>query len=80
MVFRDGAPVSLTRREFDLFQFLCENPRRVFTRSQLLRLVWGYDMVGTERTVDVHVRRLRVKLGRHADRIITLRGYGYRFD
>jgi two-component system, OmpR family, response regulator len=80
MVFRDGAPVSLTRREFDLFQFLCENPRRVFTRSQLLRLVWGYDMVGTERTVDVHVRRLRVKLGDCASMLSTVRGVGYRLD
>src|SRR5262245_28248488 len=58
LVFRDGTELSLTRREFDLFQYLCENPRQVFTRSQLLRAVWGYDMVGTERTVDVHVRRL----------------------
>jgi hypothetical protein len=80
MVFRDGAPVQLTRREFDLFQFLCENPRRVFTRSQLLRLVWGYDMVGTERTVDVHVRRLRVKLADCASMLSTVRGVGYRLD
>jgi len=80
MLFRDGSPVQLTRREFDLFQFLCENPRRVFTRSQLLRLVWGYDMVGTERTVDVHVRRLRVKLGDCASMLATVRGVGYRLD
>ena len=80
LLLRDGSPVDLTRREFDLFQFLCENPRRVFTRAQLLRLVWGYDMVGTERTVDVHVRRLRVKLGDCSSIITTVRGVGYRLD
>jgi hypothetical protein len=80
LLLRDGAPVPLTRREYDLFQFFCENPRRVFSRSQLLRQVWGYDMVGTERTVDVHVRRLRVKLGECAPIITTVRGVGYRLD
>lgn len=80
LLLRDGSPVDLTRREYDLFQFLCENPRRVFTRAQLLRLVWGYDMVGTERTVDVHIRRLRVKLGDCSSIIATVRGVGYRLD
>jgi hypothetical protein len=80
LLVRDGSPVDLTRREYDLFQFLCENPRRVFTRAQLLRLVWGYDMVGTERTVDVHIRRLRVKLGECSSIITTVRGVGYRLD
>lgn len=80
LLLRDGAPVPLTRREYDLFQFFCENPRRVFSRSQLLRQVWGYDMVGTERTVDVHVRRLRVKLAECASIITTVRGVGYRLD
>jgi two-component system OmpR family response regulator len=80
LVLSDGAPVPLTRREYDLFLFLCEHPRRVFSRAQLLRQVWGYDMVGTERTVDVHVRRLRVKLGEAARIIATVRGVGYRLD
>jgi hypothetical protein len=80
LVLRDGAAVPLTRREYDLFLFLCEHPRRVFSRAQLLRQVWGYDMVGTERTVDVHVRRLRVKLGPAARIIATVRGVGYRLD
>ncbi|MFG2042573.1 winged helix-turn-helix domain-containing protein [Dactylosporangium sp. NPDC048998] len=80
LVLQDGAPVQLTRREYDLFLFLCEHPRRVFSRAQLLRQVWGYDMVGTERTVDVHVRRLRVKLGDAARIIATVRGVGYRLD
>src|SRR5215475_2818156 len=79
-VLRDGAPVSLTRREFDLLAFLCANPRRVFDRAALLRQVWGYGMVGGERTVDVHVRRLRAKLGESAPLIATVRGVGYRLD
>ncbi|GAA0728056.1 winged helix-turn-helix domain-containing protein [Dactylosporangium roseum] len=80
LVLQDGVPVPLTRREYDLFLFLCEHPRRVFSRAQLLRQVWGYDMIGTERTVDVHVRRLRVKLGDAARIIATVRGVGYRLD
>ncbi len=80
MVLRDGAPVRLTRREYDLLLFLCEHPRRVFGRGQLLRHVWGYEMVSGERTVDVHVRRLRVKLGDRGPLIATVRGVGYRLD
>jgi len=76
----DGAPVSLTRREFDLLAFFCADPRRVFDRAALLRQVWGYGMVGGERTVDVHVRRLRAKLGESAPLIATVRGVGYRLD
>lgn len=78
-VFLDGEPVALTRREYDLLQFFCDHPRRVFTRAQLLNFVWGYDMVGGERTVDVHVRRLRVKLG-DLPIVSTVRGVGYRLD
>jgi hypothetical protein len=80
LVLRDGTPLRLTRREYELFEFFCDNPRRVFTRAHLLRQVWGYDMVGTERTVDVHVRRLRAKLGGCAAIISTVRGVGYRLD
>lgn len=79
-VWRDGVPVHLSRREYDLLSYLCRNPRRVFGRAQLLRNVWGYEMVGGERTVDVHIRRLRAKLGGCADGIVTVRGVGYRFD
>jgi hypothetical protein len=78
-VYRDGEPVRLTRREFDLLAFLCASPRRVFSRSQLLRQVWGYEPVSGERTVDVHVRRLRVKLGDEEYPVVaTVRGVGYR--
>jgi DNA-binding response OmpR family regulator len=80
MVLRDGVPARLTRREYDLLVFLCEHPRRVFSRGQLLSQVWGYDLVSGERTVDVHVRRLRVKLGERGPLIATVRGVGYRLD
>jgi two-component system, OmpR family, response regulator len=79
-VLRDGVPIHLSRREYDLLIYLCLHPRRVFGRAQLLRSVWGYEMIGGERTVDVHVRRLRAKLGRYAAGIVTVRGVGYRFD
>jgi two-component system, OmpR family, response regulator len=79
-VVQDGRPVQLTRREFDLLLFLCEHPRRVFTRHQLLSHVWGYEWVGGSRTVDVHVRRLRIKLGQDAPVVRTVHGIGYRLD
>ncbi|HLL64524.1 MAG TPA: winged helix-turn-helix domain-containing protein [Micromonosporaceae bacterium] len=79
-VLRDGMPVHLARREYDLLAFLCQHPRRVFSRGQLLRQVWDYEMVGGERTVDVHVRRLRAKLGPCAEGLVTVRGVGYRLD
>ncbi|MFC4065373.1 winged helix-turn-helix domain-containing protein [Actinoplanes subglobosus] len=73
----DGEALPLTRLEFDLLQYLAERPRRVFTRGQLLAAVWGYERAG-ERTVDVHVRRLRLKLGGHLPLITTVYGVGYR--
>lgn len=73
----DGQVLPLTRLEFDLLQFLADNPRRVFTRGQLLSGVWGYEHTG-ERTVDVHVRRLRVKLGNEVPLVTTVYGVGYR--
>lgn len=76
-VMLDGELLPLTRLEFDLLLFLAENPRRVFTRAQLLVGVWGYEHTG-ERTVDVHVRRVRVKLGGHQPVITTVYGVGYR--
>ena len=76
----DGVPLNLTRREFDLLCFLAEHPRRVFSRSHLLQAVWGYDFAGGGRTVDVHVRRLRQKLGTRGPSISTVRGVGYRLD
>jgi hypothetical protein len=80
IVLRDGVPVRLTRREFDLLAFFCARPRQVFDRRQLLRHVWGYEMVSGERTVDVHVRRLRIKLGDPGPLIATVWGVGYRLE
>jgi two-component system, OmpR family, response regulator len=76
----DGVELPLTRREFDLLLYLAEHPRRVFSRVQLLQAVWGYDFNGGGRTVDVHVRRLRQKLGSTGPSISTVRGVGYRLD
>ena len=75
----EGRPLDLTYKEFELLRFLASRPGRVFTRAALLREVWGYDFYGGTRTVDVHVRRLRAKLGpEHEGLIETVRGVGYR--
>ncbi|MCE9626699.1 MAG: response regulator transcription factor [Candidatus Eisenbacteria bacterium] len=71
--------LDLTPREFDLIAFLARHPGRVLSRDELLRKVWGYDYVGETRTVDVHVRRLRAKLGDSAECIETVLGAGYKF-
>jgi DNA-binding response OmpR family regulator len=74
-----GRPLDLTFKEFEVLRFLAAHAGRVFTRPTLLREVWGYDFYGGTRTVDVHVRRLRAKLGpEHEDLIETVRGVGYR--
>ena len=74
-----GRPLDLTYKEFELLRYLAERPGRVFTRPALLREVWGYDFYGGTRTVDVHVRRLRAKLGPEFESLIeTVRGVGYR--
>jgi DNA-binding response OmpR family regulator len=74
-----GAMLDLTFKEFELLRYLASRPGRVFTRPALLREVWGYDFYGGTRTVDVHVRRLRAKLGPgHEHLIQTVRGVGYR--
>jgi DNA-binding response OmpR family regulator len=75
-----GRPLDLTYKEFELLRFLAQHPGRVFTRDQLLREVWGYDYFGGTRTVDVHVRRLRAKLGNEHEALIgTVRQVGYKF-
>jgi len=73
-----GEKLDLTPREFDLLAFLARNPGRALTRDELLRKVWGYDYVGETRTVDVHVRRLRAKLGERHELIETVLGAGYK--
>ncbi len=73
------AAIDLTYKEFELLKHLAQHPGRVFTRAQLLQEVWGQDYYGGTRTVDVHVRRLRAKLGAEHDQLIdTIRGVGYR--
>jgi DNA-binding response OmpR family regulator len=76
----DGAPLDLTYMEYELLRFFVGQQGRVWTREQLLSKVWGYDYFGGARTVDVHVRRLRAKLGEErAEWITTVRSVGYRF-
>ncbi|WP_282005631.1 response regulator transcription factor [Propioniciclava sinopodophylli] len=76
----NGRPLDLTYTEFELLKYLAQQPGRVFTRETLLSDVWGYDYYGGTRTVDVHVRRLRAKLGvEHETLIGTVRNVGYRF-
>lgn len=75
-----GSPLDLTFMEYELLRFFVDNRGRVWTREQLLSKVWGYDYYGGARTVDVHVRRLRAKLGEErAEWITTVRSVGYRF-
>ena len=75
----DGRPVSLTRKEFDLLEVLLQNAGRVQTRDHLLAAVWGTDYFGDTKTLDVHIKRLRAKLG--GEKLITtFRGVGYRFE
>ena len=75
-----GKPMDLTFKEFELLRFLAQHPGRVFSREQLLSEVWGYDYFGGTRTVDVHIRRLRAKLGDLEALIGTVRNRGYCFN
>ena len=80
--WKDGNPVELTAREFDLLELLMKNPNRVYSREQLLNLVWGYEYTGEYRTVDVHIRRLREKVEQdpaHPAHLCTKWGVGYYF-
>ena len=79
--YLEGVELDLTVKEFEILRMLFENPGRVFTRSQLLDAVWGYDYEGDVRTVDSHVARLRVKLGDYSDtHLKTVYGIGYKFE
>jgi DNA-binding response OmpR family regulator len=76
----DGAPMHLTRKEFELLTVLVSNPGRAFSREFLVERIWGTDFGGFDRAVDTHVTRLRKKLGALGDRIVTVWGVGYRFN
>ncbi len=82
-VLRDGEPVEMGLREFDLLKFFVRNPHRVFARGQILDLVWGHDVYVEPRTVDVHIRRLRQRIERDDTKptlLLTVRGVGYKFN
>lgn len=81
-VFLDGVPIpNLTPKEFDLLFYFAQHPKQVFSREQLLEHVWGYEFYGDERTVDVHIKRLRKKLGTSNQPFFhTIWGVGYKFD
>ena len=74
----DGEPVTLTKKEFDILRMLLENRGIVLSRDRMLNTIWGYDFDGENRTVDVHIRTLRSKLGKAGMHIETVRGVGYR--
>ena len=78
LVLTNGESVTLTLKEFELLKYLIENQDIVLTRNQILGHVWGYDFDGETRTVDVHIRTLRQKLGEDGKYIETVRGVGYR--
>jgi len=76
----ENREISLSPKEYALLLILVKNKGKIVSREQLLNLVWGYDYYGVLRTVDTHINRLRMKLGRKADAITTIRGFGYRFE
>ena len=80
LVRTEGRRIELTRKEYQLLLLFLENPGRVFTRDQLLELVWGLGYTGETRTVDVHIGTLRTKLGQWGRLIATVRGMGYRLE
>lgn len=76
----ESEPISLTVKEFDLLYFLCQHHGQVFSREQLLEKVWGYDYAGSTRTVDTHVKTMRLKLREYGNYIQTVWGVGYKFE
>jgi len=76
----NGKPVSLTRKEFDLLHLFAQNNDKVFSREQLLDQIWGADYIGNLRTVDTHIKTLRLKLGEAGGSIQTVWGIGYKFE
>lgn len=76
----DSAPVQLTRKEFEILQLLLSHPGIIFSREEILSQVWHNEVIVLDRTVDVNITRLRKKIGRYGDRIVTRQGYGYGFE
>ena len=79
-VFLEGQEIALTYKEYELLYFLMSNPGQIFSREQLLNRIWGYDFEGTTRTVDTHIKTLRLKLGEEGRHIVTLIRSGYKFE
>jgi two-component system alkaline phosphatase synthesis response regulator PhoP len=75
----DGQLLELTFKEYELLNYLLENSQRVVSRDELLNRIWGYEYDGESRTLDIHIRTLRQKLGKASDCIRTIRSVGYRF-
>ncbi len=80
LIHLDDALLQLTPREYDLLLFFCQNPNRAFSRNLLLDAVWGEQFIGTDRTVDTHVKSLREKIKPYHNHIVTVWGYGYKFE
>jgi two-component system alkaline phosphatase synthesis response regulator PhoP len=78
LVYQEGKKISLPRKEFELLSLIASKPGKVFTRDEILERVWGSDIVVGDRTIDVHIRKLREKLGE--EHIKTVKGIGYKFD
>ena len=78
VVYFKGEPMSLAKKEFDLLYFLATKPGRVFLRNEILNEIWGSEVIVGDRTIDVHIRKIRQKLG--IDCITTVKGVGYKFD
>ena len=79
-VYVDGEKVNMTPKEYELLFYLAENKGIAISREQLLSNVWGYDFYGDDRTVDTHIKMLRSSLGKYRDKIVTLRGLGYKIE
>ena len=80
IVYVDGKRIEMSPKEYDLFFYMIKNRNIALTREKLISEVWGYDFYGDARTLDTHIKLLRKSLGRFSDRIVTLRGLGYRFE
>ena len=78
MVYFKGEPVSLAKKEFELLSYLASKPGRVFLRNEILNRIWGSEVIVGDRTIDVHIRKIRQKLG--IDCITTVKGVGYKFE
>ena len=79
-VYVDGVKAEMTPKEYELLFFLADNAGLAISREKLLTEVWGYDFYGDDRTVDTHVKMLRASLGKYRDKVVTLRGLGYKLE